>query len=131
MDDFIFPEEIDEENIDAMDLDASESGVTISGGDNRESRPKSGNILSVGCCAQAMNDTLQKYEEVKKRIAEVDQLAMQENNFTILVDGAMTGQNAINIVKSFNETVAVTGTILTCIDDDALRWCCFFYANDD
>ncbi|CAG9537296.1 unnamed protein product [Cercopithifilaria johnstoni] len=77
MDDFIFPEDIDEENNDAMDLDAVQSGVTISEGDDRELELVSENVLSVGYCAQAMSDTLKKYEEVKESIAEVDQLAMQ------------------------------------------------------
>uniref|UniRef100_A0AAF5Q176 Uncharacterized protein n=1 Tax=Wuchereria bancrofti TaxID=6293 RepID=A0AAF5Q176_WUCBA len=74
MDDFILPEDIDEENIDNMD---TEDKVTVSSGDGPELEQGSESILSVGRCAQAMGDTLQKYEEVKKRIAELDQLAMQ------------------------------------------------------
>ncbi|KAM3722136.1 Translation initiation factor [Dirofilaria immitis] len=77
MDDFIFPEDIDEEIIDSMDLDAGGSGMAVAGEDDRELEPKAENILSVDHCAQAMGDTIQKYKEVKKHIAEVDQLAMQ------------------------------------------------------
>ncbi|EJW79995.1 hypothetical protein WUBG_09099 [Wuchereria bancrofti] len=76
MDDFILPEDIDEENIDNMD---TEDKVTVSSGDGPELEQGSESILSVGRCAQTMGDTLQKYEEVKKRIAELDQLAMQAN----------------------------------------------------
>ncbi|EFO22952.1 hypothetical protein LOAG_05535 [Loa loa] len=76
MDDFILPEDIDEESIDNMGLDAAGSR-TVSSEDDQELEPRSGNVLSVGRCAQVMGDTLQKYEEVKKRIAEVDRLAMQ------------------------------------------------------
>ena len=37
---------------------------------------------------------------------------------TILVADSLTGQDAANIAKSFNETVSITGTILTRIDGD-------------
>uniref|UniRef100_A0A8R1XQB3 U3 small nucleolar ribonucleoprotein protein IMP3 n=2 Tax=Onchocerca TaxID=6281 RepID=A0A8R1XQB3_ONCVO len=77
MDDFIFPEDIGEENIDNMDLDADGNEIIVSGKDDQELGGKTESVLSVGQCAQAMGDTLQKYEEVKKRVAEVDQLAMQ------------------------------------------------------
>ncbi|VDK70532.1 unnamed protein product [Litomosoides sigmodontis] len=77
MDDFIFPEDIAEENTGVADMDFDGSGVTDSGGGNRELEPKLDSVLSVDQCAEAMTDTLQKYEEIKKRIAEVDQLAMQ------------------------------------------------------
>ncbi|VIO95928.1 40S ribosomal protein S4-like, putative [Brugia malayi] len=77
MDDFILPEDIDEQNIDNMDLDAPEDGVVVSNRDAPELEQRSEGMLPVGHCAQAMGDTLQKYEEVKKRIAGLDQLAMQ------------------------------------------------------
>jgi signal recognition particle subunit SRP54 len=38
---------------------------------------------------------------------------------TILVADAMTGQDAINIAKSFNEIIGITGIILTRVDGDA------------
>ena len=37
----------------------------------------------------------------------------------LLVVDAMTGQDAVNIAKSFNETVPVTGIVLTKLDGDA------------
>lgn len=77
MDDFIFPEDIDGGNIDCMDLNASGSAITVSEEDEQELESRSESVISIGHCAQAMGDTLKKYEEVKKRIAEVDQLAMQ------------------------------------------------------
>ena len=43
------------------------------------------------------------------------QLVPQE---TILVADSLTGQDAANIAKSFNETVSITGSILTRIDGD-------------
>ncbi|HIE44497.1 MAG TPA: signal recognition particle protein, partial [Candidatus Omnitrophica bacterium] len=38
---------------------------------------------------------------------------------TLLVADAMTGQDAVNIAKSFNEKLALTGVILTKLDTDA------------
>jgi signal recognition particle subunit SRP54 len=38
---------------------------------------------------------------------------------TLLVADAMTGQDAINVAKSFNERVGITGVVLTRIDGDA------------
>jgi len=38
---------------------------------------------------------------------------------TLLVADAMTGQDAVNVAKAFDETVSVTGIILTRIDGDA------------
>ena len=37
---------------------------------------------------------------------------------TILVVDAMTGQDAVNVAKTFNETVGVDGVILTKLDGD-------------
>ncbi|GIK97442.1 MAG: signal recognition particle protein [Alphaproteobacteria bacterium] len=38
---------------------------------------------------------------------------------TLLVADAMTGQDAVNVAKSFNERVGVTGIVLTRVDGDA------------
>ncbi len=38
---------------------------------------------------------------------------------TLLVADAMTGQDAVNVAKSFNERVGVTGIMLTRVDGDA------------
>lgn len=38
---------------------------------------------------------------------------------TLLVVDAMTGQDAVNTAKNFNEAVGITGTVLTRIDGDA------------
>ena len=37
----------------------------------------------------------------------------------LLVVDAMTGQDAVNIAKSFDETVPLTGIVLTKLDGDA------------
>ncbi len=38
---------------------------------------------------------------------------------TLLVADAMTGQDAVNVAKSFNERVGITGIVLTRVDGDA------------
>src|SRR3546814_8561457 len=38
---------------------------------------------------------------------------------TLLVADALTGQDAVNVVKSFNERVSVTGIVLTRVDGDS------------
>lgn len=53
---------------------------------------------------------MQELEEIKKLSNPVE---------TLLVVDAMTGQDAVNIGKSFNETLGITGIILTRIDGDA------------
>ena len=56
---------------------------------------------------------------------QIDEVLMQElkdietlahPNETILVIDAMMGQDAINVIKGFNETLTLTGTILTKLD---------------
>lgn len=74
MDDFILPEDIDEENVKNMELDVSEIGAMLST-ENKELEPTS--VISAGLCAEAMSETLRNYDEVRKRITEVEQLAAQ------------------------------------------------------
>jgi signal recognition particle subunit SRP54 len=42
-----------------------------------------------------------------------------EPNYTFLVVDAMTGQDAVNVAESFNETLALDGVILSKLDGDA------------
>jgi signal recognition particle subunit SRP54 len=58
-----------------------------------------------------IDDTLMtELEEIKRRINPVE---------VLLVADSMTGQEAVNIAKGFNERVGITGLILTKIDGDA------------
>src|SRR5436190_14387043 len=51
---------------------------------------------------------------------EVRQISASiEPNYTFLVVDAMTGQDAVNVAESFNETLALDGVILSKIDGDA------------
>lgn len=56
-------------------------------------------------------------EELMLEVAAVRDAAQPAE--TLLVADAMTGQDAVNVAKSFNERVGVTGIMLTRIDGDA------------
>jgi signal recognition particle subunit SRP54 len=56
-------------------------------------------------------------EQLMTEVAEVKKLAQPHE--TLLVADSLTGQDAVNIAKSFNERVGVSGIILTRTDGDA------------
>ena len=56
-------------------------------------------------------------EELMKEAAEISDLAKPKE--TLLVADAMTGQDAVNVAKAFNERLAVSGIVLTRVDGDA------------
>ena len=56
-------------------------------------------------------------EELMKEVADISALAQPKE--TLLVADAMTGQDAVNVAKAFNERLAVTGIVLTRVDGDA------------
>lgn len=56
-------------------------------------------------------------EELMKEAADVSALAQPKE--TLLVADAMTGQDAVNVAKAFNDRLAVTGIVLTRVDGDA------------
>ncbi len=56
-------------------------------------------------------------EELMLEVAAVRDVAQPTE--TLLVADAMTGQDAVNVAKSFNDRVGVTGIMLTRIDGDA------------
>ncbi|MBX9944679.1 MAG: signal recognition particle protein [Reyranella sp.] len=56
-------------------------------------------------------------EELMKEVAEISDLAKPKE--TLLVADAMTGQDAVNVARAFNERLAVTGIVLTRVDGDA------------
>ena len=55
-------------------------------------------------------------EQLMAEVAAVKQLANPHE--TLLVADALTGQDAVNIAKSFHDRVAITGIILTRVDGD-------------
>lgn len=56
-------------------------------------------------------------EELMKELEELRERAKPKE--TLLVADAMTGQDAVNIAKSFNERLDINGVILTKMDGDA------------
>ena len=56
-------------------------------------------------------------EELMKEVADISDLSKPKE--TLLVADAMTGQDAVNVAKAFNERLAVTGIVLTRVDGDA------------
>ncbi|MDI1284705.1 MAG: signal recognition particle protein [Reyranella sp.] len=56
-------------------------------------------------------------EELMKEVADISEIANPKE--TLLVADAMTGQDAVNVAKAFNERLAVTGIVLTRVDGDA------------
>ncbi|VFS63818.1 p48 [Kluyvera cryocrescens] len=48
---------------------------------------------------------------------------------TLFVVDAMTGQDAANTAKAFNEALPLTGVVLTKVDGDAPRRCCAVYSS--
>ena len=56
-------------------------------------------------------------EELMKEVADISALAQPKE--TLLVADAMTGQDAVNVAKAFNDRLAVTGIVLTRVDGDA------------
>src|SRR6186713_1217277 len=64
-------------------------------------------------------DTAGRQHVDEQLMAEVAQVkALVNPHETLLVADALTGQDAVNIAKSFNDRVAVTGIILTRVDGD-------------
>ena len=56
-------------------------------------------------------------EELMTEVKQISDLAQPKE--TLLVADAMTGQDAVNVAKAFNERLAVTGIVLTRVDGDA------------
>jgi signal recognition particle subunit SRP54 len=56
-------------------------------------------------------------EELMQEVKEISDLARPKE--TLLVADAMTGQDAVNVAKAFNERLAVTGIVLTRVDGDS------------
>ncbi len=55
-------------------------------------------------------------EELMTEVKQISDLAKPKE--TLLVADAMTGQDAVNTAKAFNERLAVTGIVLTRVDGD-------------
>jgi signal recognition particle subunit SRP54 len=67
-------------------------------------------------------DTAGRLHVDQQLMEEIRQLRVALNSFNpevLLVADAMTGQEAVNVAKSFHETVELTGVVLSKMDSDA------------
>lgn len=55
-------------------------------------------------------------EELMQELKDIHELAKPDEVF--LVVDAMTGQDAVNVAQNFNETIGITGVVLTKLDGD-------------
>ena len=55
-------------------------------------------------------------EKLMQELADIHELSAPDEVF--LVVDAMTGQDAVNVAQNFNETVGITGVVLTKLDGD-------------
>lgn len=55
-------------------------------------------------------------QELMQELADIHELAKPDEVF--LVVDAMTGQDAVNVAQNFNETVGISGVVLTKLDGD-------------
>ncbi len=60
---------------------------------------------------------LQIDNDLMKELEKISDVSKPDN--TLLVVDAMTGQEAVNVAKTFNERISITGVIMTKIDGDA------------
>ncbi len=59
---------------------------------------------------QIDEELMMELDNIKKELSPVE---------TLLIVDSMTGQDAVNVAKSFNEKIGITGTILSKLDGDA------------
>jgi signal recognition particle subunit SRP54 len=72
-------------------------------------------ILDTAGRLQIDETLMQELEEIKKSVDVTE---------TLLVVDAMTGQEAVNVAKTFNERLEITGVILTKLDGDTRGGAC-------
>lgn len=98
--------------IDALPINAGEKPVEITKRALKEAKLGGYDILIL--------DTAGRLHTDQQLIDELKQVKQLSNPIeTLLVADSLTGQDAVNIAKEFNEKVGITGIILTRIDGDA------------
>ncbi len=77
-----------------------------------EARDKGRDVLIVDTAGRLAIDA-----EMMRQVAEIS--GAVSPHYTFLVVDAMTGQDAVTVAKAFDETLAITGVILSKLDGDA------------
>ena len=93
-----------------MGTDRKAADIAQSGLEFAKRNNKNVVIIDTAGRLQIDEDMMAELEEIEERI---------DVTHTILVVDAMTGQEAVNIAKGFNERIKLTGIILTKLDGDA------------
>ena len=102
----------DEVRVDCFTSDASQSPENIAAAALREAQKKFVDVLIV--------DTAGRLAIDKQMMGEISQLHAQLNPIeTLFVVDAMTGQDATNTARAFNDALPLTGVILSKADGDA------------
>ena len=68
-------------------------------------------------------------EDMMQELADIK--ANVQVDATLLVVDAMTGQDAVNVAKTFTDKVGIDGVILTKMDGDTQRRRCSFHQGSD
>ncbi len=77
-----------------------------------EARDKGRDVLIVDTAGRLAIDA-----EMMRQVAEIS--GVVSPHYTFLVVDAMTGQDAVTVAKAFDETLSITGVILSKLDGDA------------
>ncbi|HEY8593977.1 MAG TPA: signal recognition particle protein [Devosiaceae bacterium] len=97
--------------VDTLPIVAGEDPVEIARRAAREGRLGGYDVLMLDTAGRTHID-----EELMAETAEIK--AVSDPHEVLLVADALTGQDAVNLARSFNERVALTGIVLTRVDGD-------------
>ena len=86
--------------------------VTVAGNAIAEARSKGRDVVIVDTAGRLAIDA-----EMMAQVREISDAV--DPDYTFLVVDAMTGQDAVTVAESFNETLSLDGVILTKLDGDA------------
>ena len=97
--------------VDTLEIIAGQDPVTIARRAVKEARTGGYDILMLDTAGRLHID-----EELMAEVEAVRDIAKPHE--TLLVADALTGQDAVNLAKSFNEQIGVSGIVLTRVDGD-------------
>jgi signal recognition particle subunit SRP54 len=98
-------------NVDVYNEPENKNAVEIAQNAIKEARSKNKNILIIDTAGRLAID-----EVMMKEVADIKK-AVQPTEILFVVD-AMTGQDAVNTAKAFNDRLDFTGVVLTKLDGD-------------
>jgi signal recognition particle subunit SRP54 len=92
------------------DLSMNPKEIALAGMARAKELGKEVVIIDTAGRLQVDEELMGQLEDCKKALGEVE---------TLLVADAMTGQEAVNVAKEFNERIGLTGVVLSKMDSDA------------